>query len=293
MNKKSIIVIGISLLMFGTFYVSQNVALAADPSIIIKKTSIASGGNFYEPQTGPTVHKGENATIIVGLLNSLNTSISLIPKIKVYRTDAAGAPFYSTTTAAFRISANSKAVFSFELPLFDDNLAVYAGTIVFVDAAGTPRSLVTDFQYAVGGVTVTIQSVDISSGSVKSGKTANVFVVYSGSMNVGSTTVAVRLFNEKETQVGQNIIPIDIVEGTKTKIVPVVVSADSNSLRADVAIAKNGQTLSSFSTKFVSASSLSSKIVQSVGGKVVLVVILAIILVLVVWFAYKKYKKFR
>lgn len=270
-------------------------------AVSVQSASIEIGGEFFLPQTGPTIHAGESPSIVVGLSNPLTTTVSLTPKIKIYNRVTTGAPLYtSTSTTAFTISANAKKSVSYPLPLFNNKPGVYAGTIDFVDSAGALRAPTIDFRYIIGGDIATIQSVDTGSGTVAKGQTVNVSVLYSGSptdtrtlekTSVGSSTLAVSLFNEKGVLVGQITTSVDVVD-TQTKTVGIVALTDARALRADVVLSKDGKVLSNFSTSFVPALNLLPPEPTSFAniGWVLLIIILILLLAFFLRFMKKKNK---
>lgn len=279
-------------------------------AINIQGASIKIGNQTFDPQSGPTIHEGENPSVIIGLFNPMTKSVTIASRISVYDKAISGIPLFTeTSTTTFTISAKTEKTVSYKLPIFDNKPGVYVGVIDFVDAAGVVRSSATEFRYIIGGDIATIQSVDVGSSSIEKGQIVDVSVLYSGSpidtrdydkvdgVSVGESKLSVSLFNEKNEFVGKAESLVD-VRDVQTAIVKVLSLVDAAALRADVVLSKGDKVLSKLSTSLVpSPESLSKKTASNAVGhrglislQIILVIIGILISGVVLWFILKKNK---
>jgi len=140
---------------------------------------VQSGDTKFYVQAGPTLKEDKTAFLGVDLKNTLTSSITFTPQIKIYNWGTQLLVKEEKLSAVTIAAGTSKQV-KYDLPRFDNSGAVYVGEISFFDAAGSMKAQTIAFRYLVAGDLVVIHNFSIDKVKVKTGDTITATMQYTG-----------------------------------------------------------------------------------------------------------------
>ncbi|MFZ2555635.1 MAG: hypothetical protein WAZ27_02160 [Minisyncoccia bacterium] len=220
-------------------------AKVIDANVVLNDTA-------YPLESGPALRAGDNALVAISLAGA-DTPLTLTPTLAIYdRAVAIDTELSRTALKEFTLAAGGDATYEYELPFFE-RPGVYAGLLTFTDQTGAQRVPTITFRYIIWGDIATIHAVSSDLGSGAAGTPISVTVEYGGppfdittgaEYASGPGTLAVRLFNEADTLVGEGTASVALLED-EAATVPLVLSEAAQALRAEVTISRDGALLAS------------------------------------------------
>ena len=233
--------------------------VASSAAFSIDGLSIKIGKDYILPSVGPMVYPNQTVSLVADTSNSAKTSVTVVTKISIQNfSDLTAKPIYATTSTAVAIAGKSKKTFTYNLPLFDRQPGVYVGTIQFFDLKGGSVSSSLTFRYMVQGDMATIQSVTLDTSS-STDNTVRVSTIISGAPQdpitskniiIGTTTVAVSLYDQNDNLVGQSSGSVELVDLSR-KDITISLNSKVDSLKAVVTVTKSGKVLATYTTSRV------------------------------------------
>ncbi|MBI5153433.1 MAG: hypothetical protein HZA36_03165 [Parcubacteria group bacterium] len=224
--------------------------------MVLNPKLITEAGEF-DPEEGPTLHKDKNINYQVTLSNLSSKQITLTPKIDIYRRVILPPTLKSYNEKNIILNPKEKKQITFQLPNFNYETNVYAGTITFVNSEGKRQGSVATFRYVVLGKAITIENISSSHTNVQKNASFTIKVDYSKpfidtftleKVNIGTSTLNVKVFNEQEGLIAEGNEIIDFALPTKNKIFNLKAKESAQALRVEAKIFEGKMMLGEYST---------------------------------------------
>jgi hypothetical protein len=224
--------------------------------VTVERAYVDISGMTFDAGEGPTLHEGQEGTMVAGVKNA-TTESALLTAVVAYK-DREGNVLSETRgeSIAFAPGEENDVV----VPIGRAGLlpGVYTAEMHLADESGAQRSVSVTYRFIVGGgplATITSASADTS--VLHAGSTIAVEVSFAGSppdLNpVGDpmplpdkAVLSVKLFDESGKEVGNGSADVSLL-AEKQKDVPITLSSGARAIRADISLTDASGELASLS----------------------------------------------
>jgi len=221
---------------------------------------VQSNGVKFTVQAGPTLKPEKVAFLEVDLKNTLSSSVSFIPEIKIYRRGANNILASDEKLGSETIISGAVKQIKYNLPSFNDTSGVYVGEVSFLDSNNNIKAQSFEFRYIISGDLVTIQNLSVDKLSVIAGDEITGKLQYTGSsLDIEATkfatstpaiyTLNVKLISETGVIVGTYSDKFDFNVGTE-KVFIIKSLASARGLSSEVTVMNGNKIVAQYKSIF-------------------------------------------
>jgi len=124
----------------------------------------------YSPIEGAPAFIGEGVSIMVGIENTADTTLTLTPKVEIHKgilTDPLTETFNGSSVT---LNPGESIYHKTRIPLKENTLGVQTALVIYFDQNGAQRSTPMEHRYVVGGASVLLQSIGLSNTDLRGTK---------------------------------------------------------------------------------------------------------------------------
>lgn len=247
-------------------WADTHISIEGQPSPVnILGAALIIGDKMYAADSGPTLTYGQKVLYAMTVKNESPNQIVLTPHFSVYRYGAGDQKVKDVDADAVVLGPNETKDVRLDLPDAGSQAGVYFGDVSFTNKADGIKSEILSFRYILDGDIVTIQGVSANDTNVAPGSNVRVSVTYTGApvdissgnrREIGGVTLLVTALDRSGQEIGRAIQEVLASSPVQTAVVVVPIKLAADEVRYEVTAEKDGKTLSTYSSNFVTAAAL-------------------------------------
>lgn len=256
----------------------------------VEGTLFQVGSESFTPRMGPTIHKGETATIQAIVINTSKEAFKVYPQLTVFERTLDGAKVYSSSTPPTILTLNNDKTLIQAMPELEKP-GVYAFTFAFYDSAGNQVGRTVEGQFIIGGYIATIQSVSVTNQTVfKSGDVAQIQLFYSGTpadiirpiaFRGAKGDMTVKLFNQNDDLVSEIKKEVALDAESTVMNFSMPIKKGAHALRTEITVEKDGKVIGTYkanlSENYDSMRGTSEMSFSKIGFALIFVIVIALV----------------